>query len=166
MSSEYVTYVILDRKFYKGSASLLNITEINELERHLKKHFFRFTKAGLLDFMDFLKKVDRSQSNHVVKRYKVSDYEYHIAIFITDEDLMRRSIIFGGVASAFKFHPSIPSLNKLTDAIKGINGDEVSYWHSRFLEAYKSNEKRDKIRKVANDFVSTYVKELLNEIES
>ena len=166
MSSEDSTYVVLDRKFYKGSVSLLNISEINELESYLKKHFFRFTKVGVLDLMDFLKKVDRSQSNHVVKRYKVSDYEYHIAIFISDEDLMRRSVIFGGVASAFKFHPSMPSLNKLTDAIKGIGSDEVGHWYSRFLEAYKSNEKRDKIRKVANDFVTTYVKELLNEIES
>ena len=164
--AERPLYVVLKRKFYQVTANdLANVSELSDLERVLRraKRFFEFTRVGMVDLLEFLKEVSETPEGYLVKKLSAGNADV-IVIFITDEKLLEKAIIFCGVASALKTNPSKPKLLELTRAIEGIKSDEELERQSRsFLEAYKSSGRRDEMRKVARAFASEYMKELLGE---
>ena len=164
--TERPLYVVLKRKFYQVTANdLANVSELSDLERVLRraKRFFEFTRVGMVDLLEFLKEVSETPEGYLVKKLSAGNADV-IVIFITDEKLLEKAIIFCGVASALKTNPSKPKLLELTRAIEGIKSDEELERQSRsFLEAYKSSGRRDEMRKVARAFASEYMKELLGE---
>lgn len=167
--AERSLYVVLKRKFYQVTANdLANISELGDLEKLLRsrkraKRFFEFTRVGMVDLLEFLKEVSETPEGYLVKKLGAGNAEV-IVIFITDEKLLEKAIIFCGVASALKTNPSKPKLLELTRAIEGIKSDEeLERWSRSFLEAYKSSGRRNEMRKVARAFASEYMKELLGE---
>ena len=163
--AERPLYVVLKRKFYQVTANdLANVSELSDLERVLRraKRFFEFTRVGMVDLLEFLKEVSETPEGYLVKKLSAGNADV-IVIFITDEKLLEKAIIFCGVASALKTNPSKPKLLELTRAIEGIKSEELERWFRSFLEAYKSSGRRDEMRKVARAFASEFMKELLGE---
>ena len=163
-------YVVLRRKFYQVTASdLASVSELGDLEKLLRsrkraRRVFEFTRVGMVDLLEFLKEVSEAPEGYLVKKLSAGNADI-IVIFITDEKLLEKAIIFCGVASALKARPSKPKLLGLIRAIEGIKSDEeLERWSRSFLEAYKSSRRREEIRKVARAFASEYMEELLGEV--
>ena len=161
-------YAVLKRYFYIVNYpldGLLEPSDIGNLEDRMKsaKKFFGFVKAGMPDLEVFLKNASEKPGSYVLKEYRMDGGRIGV-IFITDEKLMKEAVVFGGVASAFMSHPSLPVVIDLANKIKGIGESDLDSWYGRFLEAYKSRNRRFEIRKTARDFVMKYAENLINEL--